>query len=503
MFVSLKMDHRITKAEFNAEEPGLRGRLIDAQFDLLDTGDFPVIILLNGMDPLGRSATAKQLLSWMDSRHIRPYASLRPSDEELDRPRMWRFWRALPGKGRVGIFLNSWYEGAMRDRFFGHIKRSEFQERVGEILRFEQMLTHEGALFLKFMYFVSKDKNLKQIRKQTKDAKNAKKGGTAAWKVSEEEVEIGKEFLEHYDHTMNIAEQLLGATSTGSAPWIPLASADPRYRDLTVGRAVADAIRERLDETAPAPVPNTGTIAMIKSAGPNILSTLDLSKSLERGDYKSRLKKKQRRLTRLTLGRKFEDRALVAVFEGNDAAGKGGAIRRVVQALDPRMMRVIPIAAPSDEEKAQPYLWRFWRHVPGKGRVTIFDRSWYGRVLVERVEGFTSEEDWMRAYEEIRSFETELANSGIIVVKFWLSIDEEEQLRRFKEREKIGYKRHKITEEDWRNRDKWHDYRQAVHDMIDRTSTRRTPWTLVEANDKYFARVKVVKTIADRLKAEL
>ena len=500
MFASLKMDHKISKAAFDAEEPVLRGRLIDAQFGLLESGDFPVIILLNGMDPLGRSATAKQLLSWMDSRHIRPYASLHPSDEELERPRMWRFWRALPGKGRVGIFLNGWYEGPMRDRFLGRIKRSEFQERIGEILRFEQMLAHEGTLFLKFMYFVSRDHNLKQMRKR---AKNAKKGGAAAWKVSAEELEIGKEFIERYDHAMDIAEQLLDATSTGGAPWLPLPSADPHYRDLTVGRAVADAIRERLDETSPAPVPSTGTIAMLKSARPNILSTLDLGKSLERAEYKSRLKKQQRRLTRLTLGRKFEHRALVAVFEGNDAAGKGGAIRRVVQALDPRMMRVIPISAPSDEEKAQPYLWRFWRHVPGKGRVTIFDRSWYGRVLVERVEGFASEEDWMRAYEEIRSFETEVANSGVIIVKFWLSIDEEEQLRRFKEREKIGYKRHKITEEDWRNRDKWNDYRQAVHDMIDRTSTRRTPWTLVEANDKYFARVKVVKTIADRLKAEL
>ena len=191
------------------------------------------------------------------------------------------------------------------------------------------------------------------------------------------------------------------------------------------------------------------------------------------------------------------------MFEGNDASGKGGSIRRVVQALDPRISRVIPVAAPSDEEKAQPYLWRFWRYIPGKGHVTIFDRCWYGRVLVERVENLCSEEEWVRAYEEIRTFEAELSNYGIIVMKFWLSIDKDEQLQRFKEREKVGYKRYKITEEDWRNRDKWDAYKEAVHVMVDRTTTIKAPWTLVEANDKYFARIKVIETINDRLEAEL
>jgi len=194
---------------------------------------------------------------------------------------------------------------------------------------------------------------------------------------------------------------------------------------------------------------------------------------------------------------------LVIAFEGNDAAGKGGGIRRIVQALDPRMMRVIPIVAPSSEEKAQPYLWRFWRHVPQKGRIAIFDRTWYGRVLVERVEGFCSEADWRRAYQEIRFFESELTDFGAVMVKFWLALDKKEQLRRFKEREKVGYKRYKITDEDWRNRRKWNVYAEAVHDMVDETSTSYAPWTLVEANDKLFARVKILKTVNDRLEAEL
>jgi polyphosphate kinase 2 (PPK2 family) len=256
-------------------------------------------------------------------------------------------------------------------------------------------------------------------------------------------------------------------------------------------------------KAVPPPIPNLGASALTSNDTPNVLQSLDLDQSLAKKDYKKGLKDQQRRVTALTLSKKFEKRSLVAVFEGDDAAGKGGSIRRVVQALDPRIARVIPIAAPSDEEQAQPYLWRFWRHIPRRGHTTIFDRSWYGRVLVERVEGFATDGAWMRAYEEIRNFEAELTDYGVIVVKFWLSIDKDEQLRRFKEREKIGYKRYKITEEDWRNREKWDDYARAVHDMVDRTGTTHAPWTLVEANDKYFARVKVLKTLADRLEAEL
>jgi len=191
------------------------------------------------------------------------------------------------------------------------------------------------------------------------------------------------------------------------------------------------------------------------------------------------------------------------VFEGNDAAGKGGSIRRISAAMDARQYRIVPVAAPPEEERAQPYLWRFWRHLPRHGRVTIFDRSWYGRVLVERVEGFCSHAEWMRAYGEINDFERQMAAHGAIIVKFWMAISQEEQLTRFKEREAIGFKRFKITEEDWRNREKWDDYVLAVGDMVDRTSTSIAPWTMIEANDKYFARVKVLQTLCDALKSAL
>ena len=231
----------------------------------------------------------------------------------------------------------------------------------------------------------------------------------------------------------------------------------------------------------------------------DLINTLDMRLALTKKRFDKDLEKYQGRLNLLTRNPKFRQRSLIIVFEGSDAAGKGGSIRRITGALDARQYQTIPIAAPTEEERAQPYLWRFWRHAPRTGRVTIFDRSWYGRVLVERVEGFAPEADWMRAYAEINDFEDQLVRNGALVVKFWLAITAEEQLKRFKEREKTRFKRFKITAEDWRNRKKWDDYEHAVCDMIDRTSIEVAPWTLVEANDKYHARIKVLKTLCDRL----
>ena len=279
-------------------------------------------------------------------------------------------------------------------------------------------------------------------------------------------------------------------------------SDDAEYRDLTFGRTILETLRGRLaagDVPASAPVP-----AVIPNVDRrNALDGLDLTLKLDEADYKERAEAAQIRLLELSQGRKFRGRALVAVFEGHDAAGKGGAIRRISQALDPRIYHAYPIAAPTDEEKARPYLWRFWRHVPPKGHFALFDRSWYGRVLVERVEGFASAPEWRRAYGEINDFEEELSRDGIVVVKFWLAISAEEQLRRFEAREQVEYKRFKLTQEDWRNRDKWDQYHDAIGDMIDRTSTPYAPWTLVEAEDKPWARVKVLETLCERLTRDL
>jgi Polyphosphate kinase 2 (PPK2). len=306
-----------------------------------------------------------------------------------------------------------------------------------------------------------------------------------------------------YDKFSVIHESVIRHTSTAEAPWTIVEGYDPHYRSLTVGKVILDAIRKRLDDAdmktveiiAPPPLPSIDQL--------NILKTLDLTQKIDKKKFKTDLEKYQGKLALLTREAKFKNITVIAMFEGNDAAGKGGAIRRITGALDARWYNIIPVAAPTEEERAQPYLWRFWRHIPRRGRVTIFDRSWYGRVLVERVEGFCSKVDWMRAYSEINDFEAQLVRHNIVVVKFWLAISKEEQLERFNEREKIGFKRFKITEDDWRNRDKWDEYEHAVCDMVDRTSTEIAPWTLIEANDKNFARIKILKTLCKQIEAAM
>jgi polyphosphate kinase 2 (PPK2 family) len=274
-----------------------------------------------------------------------------------------------------------------------------------------------------------------------------------------------------------------------------------RYQRLTVGKLLLERLRERLDRPAPpiVQVPPRPPARPVDSV--NALRALDLTKRLEPKEYEDELLALQGRLNVLVRRPAFRKRAAVLVFEGMDAAGKGGSIRRITQALDARTYRIHPIAAPTEEERAQPYLWRFWRHLPRKGKVAIFDRSWYGRVLVERVEGFCAEADWRRAYGEINDFEEQLARGGEVVVKFWLSISQEEQLRRFEARQATAFKHFKITDEDWRNREKWPAYEAAVCDMLDRTSTETAPWVLVESEDKRYGRIKILRTLVERLEA--
>jgi polyphosphate kinase 2 (PPK2 family) len=228
-----------------------------------------------------------------------------------------------------------------------------------------------------------------------------------------------------------------------------------------------------------------------------------MTKSLTKEEYSEKLKKYQARLNLLHRKARSKKISTILVFEGWDAAGKGGAIRRTTAALDARDYQVIPIAAPTDEELAHHYLWRFWRHLGRAGRVTIFDRSWYGRVLVERIEGFAGEKEWRRSYAEINNFERELVEHGIVLLKFWVNITKDEQEARFKARQEISYKRWKLTEEDWRNRERWDDYEIAVNDMVGQTSTRIAPWVLVEGNCKRYSRIKVLKTICSRLEERL
>ncbi|WP_306606956.1 polyphosphate:AMP phosphotransferase [Azonexus sp.] len=491
MFESAELGHEIDKETFKKEVPKLRAALLDVQYDVLQKKEFPVVILISGVDGSGKGETINLLYSWMDPRHISTLAFSSPSDEEAARPYMWRYWRALPAKGKVGIFAGSWYSQPIADRITGAMRRAELDERLDDINRFEAMLVNEGALVLKFWFHLSKDGQKKRLKALEKDPRTA-------WRVTK----ASYDRLKTYDKLQDVAGHVLRVTNTAKAPWIIVEGTDDAYRSLTVGRIVLEAMKRRLlqpRQEVPVAPPIVHAIDQ-----KNVLSELDLTQRLTKKDYESQLTKYQSRLSELVRDPRFVGKhSLVLVFEGADAAGKGGSIRRIGASMDARQYQIVPIAAPTEEERAQPYLWRFWRHLPRIGRVTIFDRSWYGRVLVERVEGFCSEADWLRAYAEINDFEHQLDDSGAIVVKFWLQISAEEQLRRFKERQDTEFKRFKITEEDWRNREKWDEYVTAVCDMVDRTSTGQAPWTLVEANDKNFARVKILKTLCERLEQTL
>ncbi|MFA5027663.1 MAG: polyphosphate:AMP phosphotransferase [Candidatus Methylomirabilota bacterium] len=492
MFESADLDHKIDKATYQREEPKLRAALLNAQYDLAENGKYPVLIVIGGVDGAGKGETVGLLNEWMDPRHIRTHAFPEPSDEERERPHMWRFWRALPPKGKIGILFGAWHTDPLVNRVLGKTSKAEFDQTIAEIIRFEKMLADEGALILKFWFHLSRAQQKERLKALEKDPRTR-------WRVTKAEWQRFK----LYEDFRKVSEHYLRQTSTGDAPWFVVPGADPAYRSLTAGKQLLTALRDRLDGKAAVAAPDRTAPPVPALDKVSVLRSLDLDQTTTKKEYEKALEKWQGRLNLLARDPRFKKLAVVLVFEGNDAAGKGGAIRRVTAALDARQYQGIPIAAPTSEERAQPYLWRFWRHLPRRGRFAIFDRSWYGRVLVERVEKFCGEADWMRAYSEINDFESQLIANNTVVVKFWLAISKEEQFKRFKAREQIEFKRFKITEEDWRNRKKWDAYEVAVCDMVDRTSTDIAPWTLVEANNKYYARLKVLKTLCGAIEGAL
>jgi polyphosphate:AMP phosphotransferase len=494
MFEVAELGHTLSKKEYRERVPTLRTELLTVQ-EALKAADFPVIVLISGMDGAGKGETVNLLNEWLDPRYVRTTAFGEMTDEERERPEYWRFWRTLPPQGRIGLYIGSWYSHPIGQRAGGEFNDAELDGHLLRIKTFEKALVDDGALIIKFWLHLSKEAQKQRLKKLESDP-------TTAWRVTKQD----KKHLKRYDEFRSIAERTLRETSTGEAPWIIVEGADARYRGITVGQHILERIRARLQRTEH-PVPNippaTSELLPVLTRQQTLLSHLDLGKTLSKHDYRKELAKYQGRLNTLARATYEKRRCSVIVLEGWDAAGKGGIIRRIIPALDARDYQIIPIAAPTDEERAHHYLWRFWRHIPRAGKVTIYDRSWYGRVLVERVEGYARPEEWMRAYAEINDFEEQLTDHGTVLLKFWLHIDKEEQLRRFKEREKISYKQYKITEEDYRNREKWANYEQAVNDMVERTSTEYAPWTLIEGNDKRYARIKALKYFCERLEEAL
>jgi polyphosphate:AMP phosphotransferase len=501
MFESAELGHEVTDAQYKKEADVLRAQLLDTQYELLRNGSFPVIVLVNGVDGAGKGETVNLFNEWMDPRHIRSHAFGPLNDVEEVRPPMWRFWHVLPPRGRIGILFGSWYTDPIVSRVIGHSDEAKLTMDIDRIRRFERMLIDEGAAVVKFWFHLSKKRQKKRLTELASHK-------LTRWRVSKTDWKNHK----HYDEFRVVTERVLRETSSGEAPWVVIDGWDANYRSLAAGRTLLGVMRARLDALKNAPKKNGAkTHGVVKNPEPlgsvdtsGILRNLPFTERLGKAKYEKKIVRAQGRLANLSRSKEMSrQHSVVVVFEGMDAAGKGGAARRITQALDARHYEVIPIAAPTDEERAQPYLWRFWRHIPRRGKFVLYDRSWYGRVLVERVEGFAKEDAWKRAYSEINDFEEQLVEHGIVVVKLWLAITKDEQLKRFKEREKLKFKNFKITAEDWRNRDKWDDYIVAASDMIDRTSTFHAPWNVIEANDKHLARVRCVEAICERIEATL
>jgi polyphosphate kinase 2 (PPK2 family) len=527
MFRTAELGRQVSKTVYAKQFPALRLRLIGAQ-QRLRWANFPVIVVFAGVDGAGKGETVNLLNEWMDPRWIETRAYEHPSDEERERPEYWRYWRDMPRYGLIGLFLRSWYSQPVLDHVCGRIGDAAFDDRLTNIVAFENMLADDGALVIKFWMHLGKEAQHDRLKRLESDP-------LTAWRVTPDDWEHWR----MYDRFVASAERTIMRTNTARAHWHIVEGWDERYRSLTVGMIIAETIEKRLDQMDAAArleaqvkrdpdpqepgrasrrkkektrgkdkpdaiaVPDlvvSGRLGVADlTPGVTVLSSLDMSQVYLGKDFDKDLEARQGRLNRLARETRSQGISSILVFEGWDASGKGGAIRRLTAALDARTYTVIPMAAPTDEEKVHHYLWRFWRHLQRAGRVLIFDRSWYGRVLVERVEGFASDAEWQRAYAEINDFEKQLVNHGIVLVKFWLHVTKEEQLRRFKDRQKIPYKRWKLTEEDWRNREKWELYELAVNDAVARTSTQVAPWTLVEGNDKRFARLKVIDTFCDKL----
>jgi AMP-polyphosphate phosphotransferase len=493
MLEKVNLEQKLDKETYRAQIDGLLQRLFEAQQRARAAG-LPVMVVLEGWDESGKGRAIQSMSARLDARAVRVHPIGAPTEEEAAHPFLWRFWLRLPAKGMMAIFDRGWYGRVLTERVEKIVKKKVWKQAYGAINDFERQLTDDGYVLVKLWLHISKQEQRKRI-------KNCLKDDNLRWKISKADLRQHR----HYDDWADAVEDLLSETGTAWAPWTIVEAEDLRFGEVKIIETIIAAIDEgiRRKEAAKRAALPPPTTAAAEPVGSSILSHVDLTHSLTKEESDQQLPRQQVRLHDLMFAARDAGIPVVVAYEGWDAAGKGGNIRRVIQTLDPRNYEVISVAAPSAEEKARHYLWRFWRALPAGGRLTIFDRTWYGRVLVERVEGFCGTEEWHRAFREINEFEQQLTDFGTVLVKFWLHISQEEQLRRFKERQEIAYKRWKITDEDWRNREKWGLYEPAVAEMLERTSTRACPWTIVEGNCKYYARVKAVRTVCEAIEQRL
>ncbi len=496
MLEKVDLTKRVSKEEYKEKMPQLEAKLGRLQRECKALG-IPIMIVFEGFGAAGKGLQIGRLIQSMDPRGFEVHPIKNETEEEQMHPFMWRFWTKTPAKGRIVIFDGSWYRRVLIDRFEKRTKNKELADAFHSINSFEEQLADDGTLIIKLFLDIDKKEQKKRFEKLAKNKETA-------WRVTQGD----KERNAHYDEYAAMMEDMLFKTDTDYAPWTIIESMDKRFATLKIYTSVITAMEGQIEkvEREKAEKKQKGAPQMdadMRELQVSILSKADLSLSYTREEYKEKLDKLQKKMEKLH-GELYRRRIPVVLgFEGWDAGGKGGAIKRLTERMDPRGYVVNPTASPNDIEKAHHYLWRFWRAMPKDGHVAIFDRTWYGRVMVERIEGFCTTEEWKRAYKEINDMEKDLHDAGAIVIKFWMHIDKDEQERRFTERQQNPEKQWKITDEDWRNREKWDLYEDAVNEMLMRTSTDYAPWVVVEGNNKYYARVKVLKTVVDAIEKRL
>lgn len=509
MLENLDLNKKLSKKEYKELTDKLSPRLAELQRTCKEL-QIPVMVIFEGWGASGKGTLINQLIRPLDPRGFQVFTIQKPNEEERMRPFLWRFFTKIPAKGRIHVFDRSWYQRIWDEGMRNGMEKEKRMSAYEEIHSFEELLTADGMVIIKFFLHISQQEQCKRLKKLEKTKETA-------WRVTKQDWHRNKE----YDKYLYISDEMIIHTDREEAPWTVIEATDREYASTKILNCVVDRLekavkkvrgeqaykeeKKRLmaEQKKIQPEKPTVTEEISDQFRTGVLAGVDLKKSLTKEEYKKKLKKLQERLRELHSEMYLRRVPVVLAFEGWDAGGKGGAIKRITENIDPRGYEVVPTASPNDIEKAHHYLWRFWNKIPKAGHMAIFDRTWYGRVMVERIEGFCTTQEWQRAYSEINHMEAHIAGSGAIVLKFWMHIDKDEQERRFKERQEIPEKQWKITDEDWRNRAKWDEYEKAVDEMLIRTSTECAPWIIVEANSKYYARIKVLETVVDALEQRL
>ncbi len=490
MFQTLILGQKYTNAEYKPLEKELRIKLFQLQ-QQCEEHKIAVLVTFLGVDGSGRGSLVNTLSSWLDAKKLSTHTFWRQSEDERERPAAWKFWRCLPGYGEFGIFFGGWYDEALRKASYGQMNEDALFKAMHNNVKMERNLANNGYVIAKFWLHLSEEEHKK--RRKARKKEHSIQSFTPYDAESEN----------HYKDLVKTVSKTITMTDRHFAPWHIIDAHDKEFRNVSVAKALISTLENAIAEKILRDGNKKDVGEPVSTSGQNVLDLVDLSHTLEREEYRKQLKELRSEIYQLSFAAYQKGISSTLVFEGGDAGGKGGAIRRIAGSVDSRITRTIPISAPSSEELAHHYLWRFWRHVPMAGHVTIYDRSWYGRVLVERVEGFASRDQWSRAYAEMNNFEEQLTDNKNILIKFWMHISSDEQLRRFKEREVVPYKNYKITDEDWRNREKAPAYKVAADEMFLRTNTDYAPWHIIPAESKYFARIEVMKIYRDALKKAL